>query len=75
MQYQQGDYTVVSASPLEAGRTGIATADVPEPLRDRFYGRRFTRQELEEKGVELRGDLAIVKHEGRAWVLNLTPKL
>ena len=75
MQYQQGDYTVVSAAPLEAGRAGVATADVPEPLRARFYGRRFTRQQLEELGVAFRGDMAIAREEGRDWVLNLTPGL
>ena len=73
MQYQQGDYTVVSATPLEAGRAGVATVEVPEALRERFYGRRFTRQQLEEMGVELRGDTAIVRHDDRDWVLNLTP--
>jgi len=47
VQYRQGDYTVVSAAPLEVGRAGIATVDPPEPLRERFCRRRFTRQQLE----------------------------
>jgi hypothetical protein len=71
MQYQQGDYTVVSAAPV-GGR--VAT-DVPEGLRDRFYGRRFTRQELEENGVQIRGDIAFVMYDGSEWALELTPEL
>jgi hypothetical protein len=71
MQYQQGDYTVVSAAPL-GGR--VAT-HVPDALRDRFYGKRFTRQELEEMGVEIRGDTAVVAFDGTEWELQLTPDL
>ena len=71
MQYQQGDYTVVSAAPI-GGR--VAT-DVPDALRDRFYGKRFTRQELEQMGVEIRGDMAIVVYDGAQWQLHLTPDL
>jgi hypothetical protein len=71
MQYQQGDYTVVSAVPV-GGR--VAT-DVPDGLRDRFYGRRFTRQALEESGVQIRGDMAVVVYEGSEWELKLTPEL
>jgi hypothetical protein len=71
MQYQQGDYTVVSAAPL-GGR--VAT-EVPDALRDRFYGKRFTRQELEATGVEIRGDRAVVVYDGAEWELQLTPAL
>jgi hypothetical protein len=71
MQYQQGDYTVVSAAPV-GGR--VAT-DVPDALRERFYGKRFTRQELEEMGVEIRGDMAIVVYDDAEWQLQLTPDL
>jgi hypothetical protein len=71
MQYQQGDYTVVSAAPL----SGRVATDVPTALRDRFYGRRFTRQELEAMGVEIRGDMAVVAFDGAEWELQLTPDL
>lgn len=75
MQYQQGDYTVVAAVPFESGRVGVA-ADVPEDIRARFYGRRFTRQQLEELGVEFRGDMALARDEGGTlWTLKLTPEL
>ena len=71
MQYQQGDYTVVSAAP----RGGRVAMQVPDALRDRFYGERFTGQELEQMGVEIRGAMPFVAHDCAEWRLQLTPHL
>jgi hypothetical protein len=72
MQYQQGDYTVLSARPVGGGTVGV---DVPAELRARLFDRRFTRQELEAIGVEIRGDKAIVRYGDADWELELAPGL
>ena len=64
MQYQQGDYTVVTV------------AGAPADVQARFAGRRFTRQQLEEMGVIFQGDRAFVRDaNGRDWELDLSPGL
>jgi hypothetical protein len=73
MQYQQGDYTVLSAHPI--GGASVGVADVPAELRARLFDRRFTRQELEAMGVEFRGDKAIVRYGDADWELELAPGL
>ena len=75
MQYQQGDYEVLAAKPIDGAPVGVAAGDVPGELRARLFGRRFTRQELETMGVEIRGDRAIVRYDGAEWELELAPGL
>lgn len=75
MQYAQGDYTVVTIRPRDSGRATVTVADIPDALRRQFYGRTFTRQQLEEMGVRFVGDTAIVDYEGADFILNLSPEL
>jgi hypothetical protein len=73
MQYPQGDYWVVSARLLDPA-PGLRT-DVPPDVRARFVGRRLTRQNLQDMGVEIRGDVAVVRHRDGDCVLMLAPHL
>jgi hypothetical protein len=75
MQSAQDAFTVVTIRPREARRTPISIAHVPEDLRRRYYGKTFTRRELEELGASFADDRAVVIFDGVEWLLNLSPEV
>jgi hypothetical protein len=75
MPPQGGDYTVVEVKPASAAAVaeGADEATPPEVL-ERFEGRTFTLEELQQRGVRIAGGQAYYTANGRDWQLQLFPE-
>ena len=69
------EYTVVEVAPAASPHGPIDDAVAPPEILERFEGRTFTLQELEQRGVRIAGGRAYYTSLGRDWSLRLFPEL
>lgn len=79
MQRAAAEYTVVAVHEAlvqrePGGRTDLTRAGslAPPEIRERFEGRLFTLQELEQRGVRIAGGRAVYTAGGSDWLLELS---
>jgi hypothetical protein len=75
MPTEAGDYTVVEVKPASPSATAEASEEATPPeVLERFEGRTFTLEELQQRGVRIAGGRAYYTASGRDWQLQLFPE-
>jgi hypothetical protein len=73
MEDDRTDFTVVSVRRADAPPGDTGESEAPPELLERFEGRTFTLNELEQRGVRIAGGKAYCTANGADWRLELWP--
>jgi hypothetical protein len=74
MRANPDGYTVVAVTRAGAGAADSGAVAPPEIL-ERFEGRTFTLEQLQERGVRIAGGEAYYTANGQDWRLEVFPKV